>query len=472
MRTATIASGESLSHKIDVGNGKFHGLSIPSGWAAEAAMITFQVSHDGVSWQDLYNDTGTEVSATAAASRNVSLSSIALDLAPWNFIKIRSGTSASAVTQEGNAAAKRIFDFGDSKTLTVTSGVKGIASNEIVVEFQNAADDNLAVSKIDSLKKIIIALANTTGSKNADNLIEAAVQALSTVGAGDEAIDVSAMTVAGSTQYDAAPPARTAAAKTFTFGAKTLTFTSGVKGPAGNVISVTLETAANDTLAVSNPAGTYDILVKLANTTGSKNAANLIEAAVQALLALGPEGETLDVSAMTVVGNAAYDSAPLAPVYASKTITVAEGKDLTFTSGVWGPASNGIKISIGVNESDALAVSAADGVISILLANETASSNAAAAIQEAIRAIEGGKVANISVAAFSVTGNAGYNGAPVIALGEGITVDEVPLEGGAVVLESGVYENVFLEGGLEPIEPVTANLAGGEDIELVLAIKD
>jgi len=464
VRTATIASGESLSHKVEVGNGKFHGLSIPAGWAAGATAITFQVSHDGVTWQDLYNDTGTEVSATAAASRNVSLSSIALDLAPWRFIKIRSGTSASAVTQEGNAAAKRIFDFGDSKTLTVTSGVKGIASNEIVVEFKNAADDNLAVSKVDSLKKIIIALANTTGAKNADTAIEDAVQALSTVGG----IDVSAMTVVGSTEYGAAPPARTAAAKTFTFGAKTLTFTSGVKGPDGNVISVTLETAANDTLAVSNPAGTYDILVKLANTTGAKNADNLIEAAVQALLALGPEGDTLDVSAMTVVGNEAYDSAPLAPVYASKTITVAEGKDLTFTSGVWGPASNGIKISIGVNESDALAVSAADGVISILLANETASSNAAAAIQEAIRAIEGGKVANISVAAFSVTGNAGYNGAPVIALGEGITVEEVPLEGGADIPST----TASLSGGTEAIVPVSANLAGGEDIELVLAIKD
>ena len=106
MRTATIASGESLSHKIDVGNGKFHGLSIPAGWAAGATAITFQVSHDGVTWQDLYNDTGTEVSATAAASRNVSLSSIALDLAPWRFIKIRSGTSASAVTQEGNVISQ------------------------------------------------------------------------------------------------------------------------------------------------------------------------------------------------------------------------------------------------------------------------------------------------------------------------------------------------------------------------------
>lgn len=100
MRNALIESGESLSAPVDVGVG------IPAGWAAGATAITFQASHDGVTWQDLYNDTGTEVSATAAASRNVSLSSIALDLAPWRFIKIRSGTSASAVTQEGNVISQ------------------------------------------------------------------------------------------------------------------------------------------------------------------------------------------------------------------------------------------------------------------------------------------------------------------------------------------------------------------------------
>lgn len=473
MRSATIASGASLSHAVDLGDGKFNGISIPAGWAEAATAITFQVSADGTTWQNLYDDEGHETSATVAASRNIGLSSIALDLAPWRWIKIRSGTAASAVNQAGNSSAKYEFDFGSSKTLTVTSGVAGAPSNEIVVEFVNAEDDNLAVSKVDSLKKIIVALANTTGSKNADSAIETAVQALSTVGLGDAAIDVSAMTVAGSTQYDAAPVARSAAAKVFSFsGDKTLTFTSGVKGPAGNVISVTLETAANDTLAVTNPENTYDILVKLANATGSKNADSAIQTAVQTLSAIGPTGETLDVSGMTVVGNAAYDAAPLAPVYASKTITVDTGKTLTFASGVWGPASNGIKVSIGVNESDALAVTAADGVISILLASETASSNAAAAIQAAIRAIEGGKVADISVAAFSVTGNAGYNAAPVIALGDGISVEEVPLEGGAIVLESGVYEGVFLEGGAEAIEPVSANLAGGADIELVLAIKD
>lgn len=83
MRTATIASGESLSHKVDVGNGKFHGLSIPAGWAAGATSITFQVSADGVTWQNLYADAGTEVTATVAASRNVSLAAIAASLAPW-----------------------------------------------------------------------------------------------------------------------------------------------------------------------------------------------------------------------------------------------------------------------------------------------------------------------------------------------------------------------------------------------------
>lgn len=467
MRIGIFKSGETVSNGMTIGDGKFLGVSIPSGWET-ATDLTFQVSHDGLAWQNLYNDSGVEVAVTVAASRCVALSSVALDLAPWKYIRLRSGTSTVPVAQSGNTSAKVVFNFGGSKTLTFTSGVKGAPSNAINVEMTNAADDTLAVSKVDSLSKIIVALANTTASKNAAAAIEALVQGLGTVGE----LDVSAMTVAGSTEYDAAPVARTAATKTLTFGTKTLTFTSGAKGPDGNQITLTLETAATDTLAVTNPAGTHNILLKLANATASKNADTALETAVRALTSVGPTGSTVSVAAFTVTGNAAYDSAPLAPVYASKTITVAEGKDLTFTSGVWGPSSNGIKISIGVNESDALAVSAADGVISILLANETASSNAAAAIQEAIRAIEGGKVANISVAAFSVTGNAGYNGTPVIALGEGITVDEVPLEGGAVVLESGVYENVFLEGGLEPIEPVTANLSGGADIELVLAIKD
>jgi len=115
MRSAKIASGESLSAPVDIGEAKSLGIRIPAGWNGTATSITFQVSPDGVAWQNLYNDAGTEVAATVAASRDVSLAAIAASLAPWSHLKVRSGTSGSAVVQTGNTAAKQVFDFGSVK---------------------------------------------------------------------------------------------------------------------------------------------------------------------------------------------------------------------------------------------------------------------------------------------------------------------------------------------------------------------
>ncbi len=463
MRTAHFDSGTSLSKTVDIGGDKNIGGTVPAGWAT--ADLTFQVSADGVTFQDLYNDAGTEVTAKAAAGTNVSFDKIGAQIAPWRYLKIRSGTAALGVDQVGNAAAKYVFDFGSSKTLTITSGVKGSPSNGINFVLTNAANDTLAVSKVDALSQVTIALANTTGSKNAAATIETALQALSTVGG----IDVSGMTVAGSTEYDAAPPVRSAASRILTFGGKTLTFTSGALGPDGNEITLTLETAANDTLAVTNPAGTKNILIKLANLTASKNADTALQTAVRALTTVGG----ISVAAMTVSGNAAYDSAPLAPVAASGIFTVAEGKTLTVTSGVKGLTGNEVKVTIGVAEEDTLAVTGAGDTMTILLANGTASKNSAANIQTAVRAITGGTVAGVSITGFTVAGNAAYNSAPAIALGEGIEISGVPLTGGAVTLESGIYTDIPLTGGAEPIVPVPAtNLEGGEDIELNLVLKE
>ena len=47
MRSAVIASAESLSRPVDLGDGKFLGLSLPAGWNASATSITFQGSADG-----------------------------------------------------------------------------------------------------------------------------------------------------------------------------------------------------------------------------------------------------------------------------------------------------------------------------------------------------------------------------------------------------------------------------------------
>lgn len=66
-----------------------------------AANLSFQVG-DGKSgtFYDLYNDSGVEVVAiVGGALRAVSLDEIAGSLAPWRYIKIRSGVTATPVAQ-------------------------------------------------------------------------------------------------------------------------------------------------------------------------------------------------------------------------------------------------------------------------------------------------------------------------------------------------------------------------------------
>lgn len=100
--TATIASGASLSaaQKVD---GKLVGIIIPSAWTS--AGMTFQASHDGTTFADVWDSaTGTAAERTIA-SGNIPTSStrfLALSLADWigvNFVKVRSGTSGSPVNQ-------------------------------------------------------------------------------------------------------------------------------------------------------------------------------------------------------------------------------------------------------------------------------------------------------------------------------------------------------------------------------------
>ncbi len=99
--TATIADGQSLSGEVDLGGHALVGLVIPSGWQT-ATSITFQVaSATGGTFVNLYDDAGNEVTVTVAASRGVGCDAVAGALAPWRFIKVRSGTSGSAVAQAG-----------------------------------------------------------------------------------------------------------------------------------------------------------------------------------------------------------------------------------------------------------------------------------------------------------------------------------------------------------------------------------
>jgi hypothetical protein len=107
-QTAVIANGASLSDAIELGDGvrQVCGIQMPAAWTA--ASLTFAVSADGITYSPLYFDTGeytVAAGAGAVASAGISLEPRAF--AGWPYVKVRSGTAASAVNQ------------GAARTLTV-----------------------------------------------------------------------------------------------------------------------------------------------------------------------------------------------------------------------------------------------------------------------------------------------------------------------------------------------------------------
>lgn len=108
IKTATIADAQSLSTVVDFEAATLCGIVTGSGWTTAA--ITFRASIDGVTFVDLYNAAGNEVSIpTAAASRWYAIDPA--DFAGIRYLIIRSGTSATPVNQAG----------GDTLTLVTLS---------------------------------------------------------------------------------------------------------------------------------------------------------------------------------------------------------------------------------------------------------------------------------------------------------------------------------------------------------------
>lgn len=104
--TATIADAASLSAAVDLGKASLVGIVTPSGWTTAA--ITFQASFDGVTWFNLYNAAGIEVSvASIAASLWVALDPA--DFAGVPSLKVRSGTAGTPVNQSGGDAVTLVM---------------------------------------------------------------------------------------------------------------------------------------------------------------------------------------------------------------------------------------------------------------------------------------------------------------------------------------------------------------------------
>ena len=102
----TIANGASLSSEVDLRHHSLVAIQMPADWTA--ANLTFQgrPGADDVSprvnetLQNVYDDTGAEVTVTADADRYIALTAGVLDaLTGLGRVKVRSGTSGLAVNQ-------------------------------------------------------------------------------------------------------------------------------------------------------------------------------------------------------------------------------------------------------------------------------------------------------------------------------------------------------------------------------------
>jgi hypothetical protein len=106
----TIPANSSMSSGVECSGGKLVRLITPSDWTS-AAVLTFQLSPDGVKWNDLYH-----VDPKSLASYEVSVPNVVPNASvafpsgtgaslPW--VRIRSGTHATPVKQ----AADRLFQL-------------------------------------------------------------------------------------------------------------------------------------------------------------------------------------------------------------------------------------------------------------------------------------------------------------------------------------------------------------------------
>jgi len=96
--TLTIVDGQSLSDAIDLDGAILVGIRMPALWTA--ANLTFQSDLVGTgTYQNVYDDQGSELVVIAAASLDIILDPGRF--APLRSLKLRSGTSGAPVTQSG-----------------------------------------------------------------------------------------------------------------------------------------------------------------------------------------------------------------------------------------------------------------------------------------------------------------------------------------------------------------------------------
>ena len=107
-RSITIAAGASQSDAFDTEGTILAGIVMPSAWTA-ADLTLLASTHQSGTFVPVFDDEGIEVQLTVAASRAIGVSCAAMKLAPFRYMRVRSGTSATPVTQAAERVLQLIF---------------------------------------------------------------------------------------------------------------------------------------------------------------------------------------------------------------------------------------------------------------------------------------------------------------------------------------------------------------------------
>jgi len=100
-KSVVIAQGASLSAELNTDGLPLAGIIMPAAWTS--ANLTFQAADKSSgTFANVYDGAGTELNVTAGASRSIGLTTSDMDaLGAFQYMKIRSGTAGTPVTQGG-----------------------------------------------------------------------------------------------------------------------------------------------------------------------------------------------------------------------------------------------------------------------------------------------------------------------------------------------------------------------------------
>lgn len=91
----TIGAGQSLSDVLDCTSGQLVRLTMPARWSD--AVVTFQLSTDGIGFNDLYDSDGREIAIPVIGGAAYLVP--AYFAGAIAFIKFRSGSTSRPITQ-------------------------------------------------------------------------------------------------------------------------------------------------------------------------------------------------------------------------------------------------------------------------------------------------------------------------------------------------------------------------------------